>query len=111
MPDGSVISCADRWEYFTQSELRGFPVIGKAISYSGSGYTANLGYNEDTGWTVLADLHAHNWLDKQSRAAFVEFTVYNGNVNLFATAFLYIEMLPTGGALPWANFQVINPVS
>ena len=57
MPDGSVISCADRWEYFTQSELRGFPVIGKAISYSGSGYTANLGYNEDTGWTAVSYTH------------------------------------------------------
>ena len=108
LPDGSVVSCGDRWEYFTSNELRGFPVPGRVTTYSGGGYVANLGYNEETSWTVLADLHSHNWFDKQTRAAFVEFTVYNGNVNYFLTAFLYLETLPTGGAFPWADFKVFN---
>ena len=108
LPDGSVISCGDRWEYFSSNELRGFPVPGRMATYSGGGYVANLGYNEETSWTVLADLHSHNWLDKQTRAGFVEFTVYNGNINYFLTAFLYIETLPTGGAFPWADFKVFN---
>jgi len=108
LPDGSVISCADRWMHFTQSELRGFPIVGRLTTYSGGGYTANLGYNEETGWTVIADLHAHNWLDKQTRGVFVEFTVYNGNVNLFATAFVYLESLPTGSVFPWADFHILT---
>lgn len=106
--DGTVISCKDRWEFFTASELRGFPVVGRTNTYSGNGYVANLGYNEETSWTVLADLHSHNWIDKQTRAVFAEFTVYNGNINLFVTAFLYLETLPTGGAFPWADFKVFN---
>ena len=108
LEDGTVISCSDRWEYYTAGELRGFPVPGRAFTYPGSGYVATLGYNEETSWTVLADLHSHNWLDKQTRAVFAEFTVYNGNINLFMTAFLYIETLPTGGAFPWADFKVFN---
>ena len=108
LPDGSVVSCSDRWEHFTSDELRGFPVAGRVTTYSGGGYVANLGYNEETSWTVLADLHSHNWFDKQTRAVFAEFTVYNGNINLFLTAFLYIETLPTGGAFPWADFKVFN---
>eukprot|EP00111_Clytia_hemisphaerica_P007273 TCONS_00021135-protein len=108
LPDGSVVSCFDRWEHFSASELRGFPVVGRTNTYPGSGYVANLGYNEETSWTVLADLHIHNWLDKQTRAIFAEFTVYNGNVNLFMTAFLYLETLPTGGAFPWSDFKVFN---
>jgi len=108
LPDGSVISCHDRWEYFTNEELRGFPVPGRVTTYSGGGYVANLGYNEETSWTVLADLHSHNWFDKQTRAVFAEFTIYNGNINLFLTAFLYIETLPTGGAFPWVDFKVFN---
>lgn len=106
--DGTVISCKDRWEHSTGSELRGFPIPGRVLTYGGGGYVANLGYNEETSWTVLADLHAHNWLDKQTRAVFTEFTVYNGNINLFATAFLYTENLPTGGAFPWVDFKVFN---
>ena len=108
LSDGTVISCKDRWEHYTGDELRGFPVPGRVVTYSGGGYVANLGYNEETSWTVLADLHSHNWLDKQTRSVFTEFTVYNGNINLFATAFLYLETLPTGGAFPWADFKIFN---
>ena len=108
LPDGTVISCYDRWDYFSSGELRGFPIQGRLTTYSGGGYVANLGYNEETSWTVLADLHNHNWLDKQSRAVFSEFTIYNANINLFATAFLYLETLPTGGVFPWADFKVFN---
>lgn len=107
-PDGTVISCLDRWEHFSSEQLKGFPFFGRLAMYSGGGYVANLGYNEQTGWTVVADLHANNWLDKQTRAVFVEFTVYNANVNLFAAAFLYIEVLPTGGAFPFSDFKVFN---
>lgn len=108
LPDGTVVSCKDRWQYFTTSDLRGFPIPGRLTTYGGGGYVSNLGYNEETSWTVLADLHSHNWFDKQTRAAFIEFTVYNGNINMFLTAFLYLETLPTGGAFPWADFKVFN---
>ncbi|XP_066922168.1 polycystin family receptor for egg jelly-like [Clytia hemisphaerica] len=108
LPDGTILSCKDRWMYFTSDQLEGFPIPGRLTTYSGGGFIANLGYNEETSWTVLADLHVHNWLDRQTRAVFTEFTVYNGNVNLFATAFLYIETLPTGGAFPWVDFKVFN---
>ena len=106
--DGTVISCGERWQHFTASELRGFPFWGRYATYGGGGYVANLGYNEETAWTVMADLHAHNWLDRQTRAVFVEFTVYNANVNLFATAFLFLEILPIGGGFPQSDFKIFN---
>lgn len=108
LPDNTVVSCADRWMYASASDLRGFPFVGRLVTYDGGGYPANLGYNEETSWTVLADLHSHNWLDKQTRAVFAELTVYNANINLFATAFLFVEILPTGGGFPWADFKVFN---
>ena len=99
LPDGTVISCSDRWQYYISSQLKGFPFFGKLGTYSGGGYVANLGYNEETGWTVIADLHAHKWIDRQTRAVFVEFTVYNANANLFATA--------TGGSFPHSDFKIL----
>lgn len=36
---------------------------------------------------------------------FLEFTIYNANVNLFASATLLVEFLPTGGAV---SFSLIN---
>lgn len=106
LPDGSIISCPSRWIHNSALELRGYPFWGTMTIYSGGGYPANLGYDYATALTVIADLHSHNWVDQQTRAVFVEFTVYNANTNLFGIAFLFVEFLPTGGAFPYAHFVV-----
>lgn len=106
LPDGSIISCPSRWLHNSALELRGYPFWGKMNLYSGGGYPADLGYDYPTALTVIADLHSHRWVDQQTRAVFVEFTVYNANTNLFGIAFLFVEFLPTGGAFPYAHFVV-----
>lgn len=106
LPDGSIMSCPTRWQYHNLLELRGFPYWGMMNFYSGGGFPADLGYDYNTALTVVADTNSHNWLDAQSRAVFVEFTIYNANVNLFASAFLFMEFLPNGGAFPTASFVV-----
>lgn len=106
LPDGSIISCPSRWVHNGALELRGYPFWGKLTLYSGGGYPAELGYDYPTALTVIADLHSHNWIDAQTRAVFVEFTVYNANTNLFGIAFMFVEFLPTGGAFPYAHFAV-----
>lgn len=106
LPDGSIISCPTRWLHHDTLELRGYPFWGHMTLYSGGGYPADLGYDYPTALTVIADLHSHNWVDPQTRAVFVEFTVYNANTNLFGIAFLFVEFLPTGGAFPYSHFVV-----
>ena len=106
LPDGSIVSCPSRWLHNDALKLRGYPFWGKMTLYSGGGYPADLGYDYPTALTVIADLHSHNWVDPQTRAVFVEFTVYNANTNLFGIAFLFVEFLPTGGAFPYAHFVV-----
>lgn len=106
LPDGSIISCPTRWLYHDSLELRGYPFWGHMTLYSGGGYPADLGYDYQTALTVIADLHSHNWVNPQTRSVFIEFTVYNANVNLFGIAFLFLEFLPTGGAFPNAHFVV-----
>lgn len=106
LPDGSIISCPSRWVHKSALDLRGYPFWGRMTIYSGGGYSADLGYDYPTALTVIADLHSHNWVDMQTRAVFVEFTVYNANTNLFGIAFLFLEFLPTGGAFPYAHFAV-----
>ena len=104
--DGSIISCPTRWQYRSMLDIQAFPYWGKLALYNGGGYLAELGYDYHTALTVIADLHSHNWIDQQTRAVFVEFTVYNANVNLFGVAFMFIEFLPTGGAYPNAQFVI-----
>ena len=105
LPGGSILSCLERWHHQTVFELDGFPYWGVIDMYSGSGYVANLGYDQQTAYTVIADLHSNGWIDIQSRAVFVEFTVYNANVNLFGMVAIFIEFPPSSGAVTKVQYD------
>lgn len=51
-------------------------------------------------------LQQQNWIDVRTRAVFIEFSLYNANVNLFASVTLLVEYLSTGGAVPSFNIKV-----
>ena len=106
LPNGKVLSCLERWDHQTMIDLRGFPYWGIITMYSGSGYVANLGYDPVTAYTVVADLHSNGWLDIQTRAVFVEFTVFNANTNLFGIVSYFIEFPPSSAAITTAQYQV-----
>ncbi len=105
LPDGSVLSCLERWRHQSMIDLRGFPYWGTLTIYSGSGYVANLGYDPVTAYTVVADLHSNGWIDMQTRAVFVEFTVYNANTNLFGILSYFIEFSPSSAVITSSHSQ------
>ncbi|XP_062869468.1 polycystin-1-like protein 2 [Trichomycterus rosablanca] len=84
------------WVYQTQSTLRGHPIWGNVGFYRGGGYVLDLGLDEDNARSMLLDLFENTWLDTYTRAFFVEFTVYNANVNLFCIVTLMLETTAVG---------------
>ena len=105
LPGDKILSCLDRWRHQTMVELRGFPYWGTMTMYSGSGYVANLGYDQETAYTVIADLHSNGWIDVQTRAVLVEFTVYNANTNLFGMVSIFVEFPPSSGAFTKTQYE------
>ena len=57
---------------------------------------------------ILRDLRSHSWLDRATRALFIDLTVYNANVNLFCQVRLLAEFRPTGGVATSAVFQTVD---
>lgn len=51
--------------------------------------------------SMLQYLYDNTWLDVYTRAIFVEFTVYNANVNLFCIVTLMLESTAVGMAAPF----------
>lgn len=45
---------------------------------------------------ILKYLHSNTWLDSHTQAIFVEFTVYNANVNLFCIVTFMLETTAIG---------------
>ncbi|NWI70106.1 PK1L2 protein, partial [Todus mexicanus] len=96
------------WQYQSQSKLRGQPSWGKLAVYRGGGYVIHLGTDPKNASRILQYLFDNVWLDTFTRAVFVEFTVYNANVNLFCIITLMFESNALGAFFTSAELQSVR---
>ncbi|NXO69413.1 PK1L2 protein, partial [Phainopepla nitens] len=96
------------WQYQSQSKLRGHPSWGKLAIYSGGGYVIPLGTDSKNASRILQYLFNNVWLDTFTRAVFVEFTVYNANVNLFCIITLMFESNALGAFFTSVELQSVR---
>ncbi|KAM3665240.1 polycystin-1-like protein 2 [Ammospiza maritima maritima] len=106
-PDNSS-DFSSAWQYQSQSKLRGHPSWGKFAVYSGGGYVIHLGTDPKNASRILQYLFNNVWLDTFTRAVFVEFTVYNANVNLFCIISLMFESNALGAFFTSAELQSVR---
>ena len=97
----SYNSDCDAWHYKTTAELKTRPFLGHLALYRGGGYKVDLGSTIGSASSVLDDLKLNEWVDKYTRAIFVEFTVYNGYSNLYCVTNLLLEFTAAGGVVPF----------
>ena len=84
-------------------------------TYMGGGYVFRMKMSDNSLGTGkiglkfnLNTLKAAEWIDRQTRAVFVEFTLYNPNLNLFSYCLILFEVLPTGSLISTSEFKPIN---
>ncbi|KAJ3592348.1 hypothetical protein NHX12_007475 [Muraenolepis orangiensis] len=87
---------ATPWTYQNKEQLRANAIWGNAAVYRAGGFAADLGPDLHNASSVLECLFSNTWLDAYTRALFMEFTVYNANVNLFCLVTLILETTSTG---------------
>ncbi|KAG8435262.1 hypothetical protein GDO86_013277 [Hymenochirus boettgeri] len=96
------------WTYFTEQELGGSSHWGKIATYSGGGYYIDLDVTKPESLMQLQNLKNNLWLDRGTRAIFVDFSVYNANINLFCVLRLVVEFPATGGAIPSWQIRTVK---
>ena len=74
--------------------------------YSGGGYVGDLGKYPAASYKLINELVKNNWFDSHTRAIFLEATVYNAQVNLFAICNFVIEFLPTNGIVHYYSIKI-----
>ncbi|OCT84452.1 hypothetical protein XELAEV_18022605mg [Xenopus laevis] len=84
------------WKYYTEKELVGYPIWGQLGWYSGGGFVVELGKNISYASSTLTWLQTNQWLDTYTKAVFVEFNVYNANVQLFCLVTFLMETSAIG---------------
>ncbi|XP_007938223.1 LOW QUALITY PROTEIN: polycystic kidney disease 2-like 1 protein [Orycteropus afer afer] len=112
LPFGSLNGTA--WTYHSQDELGGSSHWGRLTSYSGGGYYLDFLGSRQASAEALRDLEEGLWLDRGTWVVFIDFSVYNANINLFCVLRLVVEFLATEGAIPsWqiCTVKVISYVS
>jgi polycystin 2 len=54
---------------------------------------------------IVTELMENLWISRGTRAVFLDFTVYNANLNLFCVVSLLFEFPATGGTIPSGTFR------
>ncbi|KAK7930536.1 hypothetical protein WMY93_006931 [Mugilogobius chulae] len=91
--------------YTTESDLNSSSHWGQVSKYGGGGYYQDLSRTKGESSSQLQYLKQNTWLDRGTRAVFLDFSVYNGNINLFCIIRLLVEFPATGGVVTSWQFQ------
>ncbi|XP_061888926.1 polycystin-2 [Entelurus aequoreus] len=96
------------WRHTAEGGMNGSSYWGQVSKYGGGGYYQDLSRTKEESAVQLQFLKDHLWLDRGTRAVFLDFAVYNGNINLFCIARLLVEFPATGGVVTSWQFQSVR---
>ncbi|XP_076365526.1 polycystin-2-like isoform X2 [Tachypleus tridentatus] len=96
------------WQYFSEKQLNGSSHWGRLATYSGAGSYVDLGMSKNGAKHIMDELRQNLWLSRATRAVFLDFTVYNANINLFCIAKIVFEFPATGGMIPSWSFRTVK---
>ncbi|XP_056135698.1 polycystin-2 isoform X2 [Lampris incognitus] len=96
------------WVHTSEGRLNGSSYWGQVSNYGGGGFYQDLSRTRDESALQLRFLKDHLWIDRGTRAVFLDFSVYNSNINLFCIARLLVEFPATGGVVTSWQFQTVR---
>ncbi|XP_062611722.1 uncharacterized protein LOC134273545 [Saccostrea cucullata] len=103
-------SLTDRaWKYTSSGEVWGMPFEGLRNTYGGGGYMIQFEKDIVASHDIINELEQNLWIDRRTRSVFLEFTLYNPNVNLFFNGIYLVEFPESAGVVTWVNLQVFRP--
>lgn len=93
-------------QYHFESNKRA-PFTGVQNTYPGSGFIETLPLSTNAYLNLTNNLQV-DWIDNQTRAIVITFTLYNVNLNLFGVINLIAEFSSSGELLPTWKFSIIR---
>ncbi|CAF0821104.1 unnamed protein product [Rotaria sordida] len=109
LSDSTKINMKQAWNYMSADKTGMGSYTGQYGTYDGSGYVADLAQYVRTNKHFTNDineLEKFHWLDKATRALFIDIVTYNPSVNLFSYIKFIFEMPLTGGIFP--SYKIEN---
>ena len=109
-PDFPKHTSLNAWQYKTHEELNSSSMShkGKAGTYPGNGFTQTLSTTKKQSQLMMAELKENLWVGPGTRIIFIDFTVYNANLNMFCVVKQIFEFPATGGILADASYTALK---
>jgi hypothetical protein len=109
--NSSFVYVQNAFKYTQSSLIDSYSYIAKVNTYFGGGYVFKMIGNSSYLTDSLAMLQQNEWINKQTAAVFVEFTIYNPNINLFQYCSIVFEILQSGSFVNSALFIPLDLTS
>ncbi|CAL1530710.1 unnamed protein product, partial [Lymnaea stagnalis] len=97
--------------YQDSIQLKTAPYVGHIATYKGGGYVILTKRQYSRTTALLSTARSQNWLDLNTKAVLLEYTVYNPNSNLFTSVTAVVEFLTTGSASTVMDVKVFRLMS
>ena len=107
-PNTAFSDIYSAFQFTEPSQINSYPYIGVMNTYLGGGYVFKMMGDSSLILNNTQILESLNWIDKHTSALFVEFTLFNPNVNLFQYCSILFEILPSGNFVNSAQFSSID---
>lgn len=79
---GIPFPCVYRWTYSDSSKTQGVSFRGEIATYGPGGFYFDFPKDKMNAKTTIKDLKHDTWLNRGTRAVFVDFAIYNCNINV-----------------------------
>ncbi|XP_060073663.1 polycystin-1-like protein 2 [Ylistrum balloti] len=99
----------DAWRYQQSEDIWGTPITGDYGTYGGGGYILELENRLESSRLIVEELIRYRWINRETRAVFLEFTLYNANINLFVYMVFLTEFTGNGGLLTRVDVHPFRP--
>ncbi|CAC5405820.1 PKD1L2 [Mytilus coruscus] len=84
------VSSTDEWSYQSAWDLESVPYLGERAIYVGGGYLVDMNAGPSA-ILKISELMHKSWIDTRTRAFFIEFVLYNPNVNMYSSVMIVFE--------------------
>ena len=82
--------------------------MAKVNTYMGGGYVFQMQGEKNNISSQIEFLKLYEWIDEQTAAIFIEFTLFNPNINLFEYCTINLEKLSSGSFVNSAEFYSLD---
>jgi polycystin 1L2 len=108
IPNIEMLNTYKSFQHMSASSLDNYPYMTGLNTYLGDGFVLNLTGSLNEVQSNLTLLRKMNWIDRQTRAIFIQFLLFNPNINMFAYLNILFEILPSGNMVNSIQIDTIK---